>query len=115
MAVDGYRAPDVGDDQVTTKFVRDELLRCFESANREFFAILNQPVTQDGVREQVHAFVADVFQQCGVSFEDPTREGILTAIDQCRSNAERMMGDVGANVIRHHYSEMMKLVSRLSD
>lgn len=113
MATAGYRAPDVDDKDLTTEFVRDELLRCFESANREFFEILGQPATDDQVREQVRAFVTGVFQQCGVSFENPTKEGILTAIETCRSNAEQMMGDAGANVIRHHYAEMMKLVSRL--
>lgn len=115
MAAVGYQAPNVDDDQVTVEFVRDELLRCFENANREFFDLLGQPATEGQVREQVHAFVTGVFQQCGVSFENPTKDGILTAIDQCKSNAERMMGDVGADVIRHHYAEMMKLVSRLSD
>jgi len=50
-----------------------------------------------------------------VSFENPTKEGILIAIDQCRSNAKQMMGGRGADVIRHHYAEMMKLVSRLPD
>jgi hypothetical protein len=113
VATAGYRAPDVDAQDVTAEFVRDELLRCFESANREFFDILGQPATEDQVREQVQAFVTGVFQQCGVSFENPTKEGILTAIDQCKSNAEQMMGDQGANVIRHHYAEMMKLVDRL--
>jgi len=50
-----------------------------------------------------------------VSFENPTKDGILVAIDQCRSDAEQMMGEQGADVIRHHYAEMMKLVSRLPD
>lgn len=113
VATAGYRAPDVDDETLTAGFVRDELLRCFESANREFFDILGQPATEDQVRAQVQAFVTGVFQQCGVSFENPTKEGILTAIDQCKSNAEQMMGDQGADVIRHHYAEMMKLVSRL--
>lgn len=113
MATATYQAPDVDDEALTAEFVRDELLKCFESANREFYDILGQPATEDQVRDQVHAFVTGVFQQCGVSFESPTKEGILTAIQQCKSNAERMMGDAGANVIRHHYDEMMKLVSRL--
>ena len=115
MAVDGYRAPEVEDDDVTTDFVRDELLRCFESANREFFAILDQPATDEQLRQQVRSFVTGVFQQCGVSFENPTKQGIVTAVEQCRSNAEQMMGDRGVGVIRHHYAEMMKLVSRLPD
>ena len=115
MAADAYHAPPVSDEDVTAEFVRDELLRCFESANREFFEILDQPATDTEVRGQVLSFVTGVFQQCGVSFESPTKEGILIAIDRCRSKAEQMMGERGADVIRDHYAEMMKLVSRLPD
>ncbi len=113
MATDVYRAPDVREDELSPAFVRDELLRCFESANREFFEILGQPTTDEQLRAQVREFVTGVFSQCGVSFDRPTKQGILTAIEQCKRNAEQMMGDTGADVIRHHHAEMMKLVSRL--
>ena len=115
MASYGYQAPNVSDDELSTEFVRDELLRCFESANREFFRILNQSVTDEALRAQVRQFVTGVFSQCGVSFENPTTAGILTTIEQCKRNAEQMMGAQGADVIRHHYAEMMKLVSRLPE
>ena len=59
-------------------------------------------------------FVQSVFSNCGVSFENPTKEGILVAINQCRANAEKMMGPQGAEIIRHHYDEIMNLVNRLS-
>jgi hypothetical protein len=108
-----YRAPDVSDREVTAQFVRDELLRCFESANREFAMLLNQPVTDEQLKQQVSQFVKGVFSQCGVSYVDPTKKGILTAISQCKANAEIMMGPAGTSVIDHHYEEMMKLVNRL--
>jgi hypothetical protein len=108
-----YKAPDVPDEKVTPTFVRDELLKCFESANGEFAKLLNQPVTDEQLRQQVKMFVEGVFSQCGVSYVSPTKEGILTAISQCKANAEQMMGSRGAEIIDHHYSEMMKLVNRL--
>ena len=108
-----YRAPDVPDSQVTPNFVRDQLLECFESANREFMNLLNQPVTDEQLRAQVKSFVEGVFTNCGVSYVDPTKEGIVAAISQCKSNAEAMMGPKGSAIIDHHYSEMMKLVNRL--
>jgi hypothetical protein len=37
----------------------------------------------------------------------------MTAISECKRNAEQMMGPQGASIIDHHYSEMMKLVDRL--
>ncbi|MBI4415939.1 MAG: hypothetical protein HY557_03030 [Euryarchaeota archaeon] len=115
MATEVYRAPEVPDEALTPAFVRDELLRCFESANREFFELLGQPTTDEQLRAQVRQFVTTVFAQCGVSFDNPTKRGIVTAIEQCKRNAEQMMGDPGADVIRHHYAEMVKLVSRLPD
>ena len=66
-------------------------------------------------RAQVRQFVTGVFQECGVQFETPTKQGISTAIRQCRANAESMMGDKGADIIRHHYVEMTKLVDRLRE
>jgi hypothetical protein len=108
-----YKAPDVPDDVVTPTFVRDQLLECFASANREFADLLHQPVTDEQLRQQVRAFVEGVFSQCGVSYVSPTKDGIEAAISQCKSNAEKMMGPQGAEIINHHYEEMMKLVNRL--
>jgi hypothetical protein len=110
-----YKAPDIPTSQLTGELVRDELLRCFESANKEFFTLLNQPVTDEMLKTQVKQFVEGVFQSCGVSYAEPTKTGILTAINQCKSNAEKMMGPKGSDIINHHYAEMMKLVSRLPE
>jgi hypothetical protein len=110
-----YRAPDLPTGKITPYLVRDELLKCFESANREFMRILNQPTEDEALKAQVRQFVTQVFESCGVNFEDPTKDGIIKAIDQCKSNAESMMGPKGADIIAHHYTEMMKLVEKLPD
>ena len=108
-----YKAPEVGEAEITPAFVRDELLKCFESANGEFAAVMHQPVTDEQLRQQVRTFVEGAFSKCGVSYVQPTKEGIASAISECKTNAERMMGTRGAEIIEHHYSEMMKLVDRL--
>ncbi len=105
----------MSNSQVTPTFVRDQLLQCFESANREFAEALKQPMAEEQLKQQVRTFVESVFSQCGVSYASPTREGIIAAISECKSNAERMMGSQGAEIIQHHYAEMMKLVDRLRD
>jgi hypothetical protein len=112
---ESYKAPDLRREQVTPTLVRDELLKCFESANKEFLGLIHQPTTDEALRAQVRQFVTTVFQGCGVSFESPTKTGIVTAIAQCKTNAEAMMGPAGADIIRHHYSEMMKLVDKLPE
>jgi hypothetical protein len=113
MMTHEYTAPDVPADEVTPVFVRDELLKCFESANGEFARMLHQPVTDEQLEQQVKSFVEGVFSQCGVSYVAPSKEGIMIAISECKRNAEQMMGPQGAEVINHHYGEMMKLVNRL--
>jgi hypothetical protein len=112
---EAYKAPDVPSEGVTPAFVRDELLKCFESANREFMSVLNRPTSEPELKAQVRQFVTGSFQSCGESFEDPTKQGIVSAINTCKSNAESMMGPKGAAIIRHHYDEMMKLVTKLPD
>lgn len=74
---------------------------------------MNQPITDEALKEQVKGFVQSVFSNCGVNFENPSKEGILMAINQCKANAEEMMGPQGAQIIKHHYDEMMKLVNGL--
>ncbi len=108
-----YTAPEVPDEKVTPALVRDELLKCFESANGEFAELMHQPVTDEQLKRQVKTFVEGVFSQCGVDYVSPTKDGILAAIAECKRNAEQMMGSRGEEIIKHHYSEMMKLVDRL--
>jgi hypothetical protein len=108
-----YKAPDLPAEKITPELVRDELLKCFESANREFMELLGQPYQDEALKQQVRQFLEGVFKQCGVSIERPTKEGLLLAIETCKSNAERMMGEKGAAIIKHHYEEMMKLINKL--
>jgi hypothetical protein len=63
----------------------------------------------------VKNFVESVFGNCGVSFENPTKDGILLAINQCKANAERIMGPQGTEIITHHYDEMMKPIDKLRE
>jgi hypothetical protein len=112
---ESYKAPDVPIEQVTPQFVRDELLTCFESANREFADVLHQEVTDEALKSQVKQFVTTVFSNCGVSFAEPNKAGVLTAMEECKKNAQAMMGPQGSGIIQHHYDEMLKLVSKLPD
>jgi hypothetical protein len=110
-----YKAPDLPEGSVTPELVRDELLACFGSANKEFAKIMDQPVGDEDLKRQVREFVTSVFGRCGVSFDNPTKAGIVTAVEECKRNAEAMMGPRGADVIREHYAEMTKLLEKLPD
>lgn len=56
-----------------------------------------------------------IFRNCEVSLDNPSKQGILTAIQECKRNAEAMMGQSGSEIITHNYEEMMKLVNKLPD
>ena len=74
----GYKAPDVPAGSVTLELVRDESPASFGSANREF--------------------VVSAFVRCGASFENPTKAGIVAAVEECKRNAEAAMGPRGAKL-----------------
>lgn len=109
-----YKAPDTPAAQVTLSLVKDELLKCFESANREFLELQGQLVGDEELKRQVEEFVRGAFEGCGASFEEPTREGVILAIEECKRSATQGFGEAGVPIIDHHYEEMMKLVNRLS-
>lgn len=79
------RPPHMYRMKVSPHFARDRLLNCFESANRDFSSFLKQPVTDEALKEQVKNLVQYVLSNCGVNFENPTKEGILLAINQCKA------------------------------
>jgi hypothetical protein len=56
-----YQAPDIPKGKVTPTLVRDELLKCFESANKEFMHVLNQPTDDQALKAQVRQFVTGTF------------------------------------------------------
>lgn len=110
-----YMAPDLERDQINAHVVRDELLKCLEIINREFIRILDQPTTDKKLKLQTKEFLTSVFHSCGVSFENPNKEGIVLALELCKKYAKAIMGPNGKHIIDHHYAEMMKLVSKLNE
>ncbi len=85
----GYKAPSVPADKITPILVRDELLKCFESANKEFMEVVHQPATNAAIRAQVNQFVTGVFQNCGTSFDNPTKAGIRRPSTSARRTHSR--------------------------
>jgi len=56
-----------------------------------------------------------IFQDCDVSFDQPTKEGLFRTIDECKKRAELMMGPVGSEVIDSLSQQMVKLVEKIPD
>ena len=110
-----YKAPDVPSEKLSPTLVRDELLKCFECANKQFMEVLMHPDSDQAHKAHVKQFVTGSFKTCGVSYEKPTKKGLVKALKQCKTNAESMMGPPGAKIIKAHYAEMMTLVNKLPD
>ncbi len=111
----GYSAPDVSDANITPIFVRSELLRCLEVTYSDLLDIMNLDLEEKDVRDKVLRFVKVIFQDCNVSFDDPTKQGLLKAIDECKKRAVLMMGPVGLEVIDSLSQQMVQLVEKIPD
>ena len=113
--IGGYTAPEVSDSNITPIFVRSELLRCLEVTYSDLLNIMNLDLEEKDVRDRVLQFVKVIFQDCNVSFDDPTKQGLLKAIDECKKRAVLMMGPVGLEVIDSLSQQMVQLVEKIPD
>lgn len=113
--VGGYIAPEISDSIITPIFVRSELLRCLEVTYSDLLSIMNLDLEETVVRDRVLQFVTVIFQDCDVSFDDPTKLGLLKALDECKKRAVLMMGPVGLEVIDSLSQQMVKLVEKIPD
>ncbi len=109
-----YKAPQTLQKRdITPSFIREELIKCIESANREFAESLNRPISNRVLKDQVREHLIAVFANCNTSYRNPTREGIIGVIGRCKTNAEEIMGTQGKEILEQHYKEIMKLVNQL--
>ena len=111
----GYIAREISDSEITPIFVRSELLRCLEITYSDLLNIMNLELEESVINDRVLQFVTMIFQDCNVSFEQPTKLGLLKAIDECKKRAELMMGPVGREVIDSLSQQMVKLVEKIPD
>lgn len=111
----GYTSPEVSDSIITPTFVRNELLRCLEVTYSDLLDIMNLDLEETVVKDRVHQFVTVIFQDCNVSFDNPTKLGLLKAIDECKKRAVLMMGPVGLEVIDSLSQQMVSLVEKIPD
>ncbi|MGC8687506.1 MAG: hypothetical protein ACP5RM_02285 [Candidatus Micrarchaeia archaeon] len=99
--------------KISTTYARDRLINCFETANKEINNALNQKVPEKELKARVRLFVGDAFRKCDVDFNNPSKEGLLKAMELCKKNTEKMLGKKGAKIVEKHYNEMLELFSRI--
>lgn len=98
---------------IPPKIAMQRLVNCFETANREINAALNQEVPESELKARVKLFVNDAFKKCNVDVKNPSREGLRAAMELCRENTEKMLGPKAEEIIKKHYNEMSEIIERL--
>ncbi len=98
------------------KYVVDQLMGCFINANKEVSKAMNEKVSDEELEARTKIFLGDAFRKCNVSMENPTKEGILKAMDECRANILNTMGEKeGSEFVNKYYVEMKDLVDKMDD
>ncbi|MCL4373366.1 hypothetical protein M1367_00635 [Candidatus Marsarchaeota archaeon] len=102
-------------NNVSTIYARDRLINCFETANKEINEALDQKVPEKELKARVKLFVGDAFKKCNVDFNNPSKDGLLKAMDLCKRNTEKILGKKGAKIVEKHYNEMLEIMSRIQE
>ncbi|MFC1609083.1 hypothetical protein ACFL3M_02735 [Patescibacteria group bacterium] len=105
-------------DEVTPVMVRDALIECFSEAHeditKECFGEEGREFVgekSDGISDvNAEMLVKKYFKEKGADFDNPTKEGIINAVDKL---AEFSGNFRSQEVIKKHKGEMMKLVDKL--
>jgi len=101
--------------KITTRYARDRLINCFETANREIADALNQKVPERELKARVRLFVGDAFRKCNVDFNNPTKKGLEEAMELCKKNTEKMLGKNGTKIVEKHYNEMLEIFNKIDE
>jgi len=104
-----------GGNKIKPKVAVKRLINCFETANREINEALNQKVPERELKARVRLFVGDAFRKCNVDVNNPTKEGLKEAMELCRLNTRKMLGEKAEPIIRKHYKEMSEIIEKLPD
>lgn len=102
-------------EQITPQIAVERLINCFETANVEINKALNQKVPENELKARVKLFVGDAFRKCNVDINNPTREGLSEAMNMCKLNTEKALGDKAKEIIEKHYNEMSEIISKLPE
>jgi hypothetical protein len=105
--------------KITPLMVRDAIIRCFHEAHGEALSELNREGGFDSEAEregferiQIDLIVRSAFEDAKADFDNPTKEDIVKAIDELAKVAS---GFRKPEIIKKHYSEIMRLVEKCGD
>lgn len=97
--------------------VREAIIECFVRAHssaleegREALSDISDKEFAEIKEMNVRQFVEKVFEETGVDFENPTKEGLVKVCDQLREFAANFRGQ---ETISKNYNKIMSLINKL--
>lgn len=116
MAEKWHHRPLKEGEKLTAEFVRDQMIECFFTSQKEILALAARSVhhaaTDGELRKSVCQLIKMAFAEAGGNYEAPTKEVLLKVMDILKRKS-RATGKE-AEIIQHHAGEMMDLMGRLS-
>jgi len=103
------------EQKVTPQIAVERLINCFETANEEINKALGQNIPKEELKARVKLFVGDAFRKCNVDIKNPTKKGLIEAMNLCKINTEKMLGEKAEPIIKKHYAEMQEIIEKLPD
>lgn len=98
------------------QYVLDHLMQCFTDANKEMSKALGQNLSDEEIQARAKVFLGDAFRNCKVDLKNPTKDGILKAMDQCKNNIMGSLGEEKGNeFVQKYYVEMKSIVDRMDE
>lgn len=95
--------------------VRDFIVKCFSHSHRETFErarkIICSPTDSKSIENSVILVVRLAFKKAGYDFDNPTKDGLISVLDNLAKEA-RLMGTPDC-IVDYHKNEIMKAVNRL--
>jgi hypothetical protein len=98
---------DINKD-ITPLMVRDAIFECFRQAHCEDSGIGKQDEILN--KEYCGDIVKKAFNDTGSSFDRPTKEALIKALDNLKSFAINFRDK---SIIEKHYNQILKLVNKL--
>lgn len=102
-------------ESITAAFVRDQMIECFFTSQKEILALAAKSVqhsaTDEELRKSICQLIKMAFAEAGGSYEAPTKEVLMKVMDILKRKS-RATGKE-ASIIQHHAGEMMDLVGKL--
>jgi hypothetical protein len=104
-------------EKITPTIVRDALIRCFILAHKEIIDTMDEFTEWKSEKErekfknmQGEFVVEKAFDDAGVDFESPTKEGLIKVIDALMEYASNFRKP---EIIKKHYGEIKQLIDKL--